>query len=276
MLRWKTGWPFMQLYGCLTLHIRHALRDHPYIDLTLCKCKTASISTHFDPLTPLHMNKYFPPGKKLRYLTSWFKEGPPMVKHFVANLLMVTVYQAGQLGATSWEFHQIQHFIEGSPYRVEFIRDCTEFEELCTLGGPAQHSLSKPYTMLQDPPDPVKPPFIVMWENALQTSLSQSQWQMGCKNIHKGWLSVKLQKAKYKLLSRWYLTPSRLHKMYLPTSPLCWWCQEQTGPLLHIWWECKKIQKYWMEVIDILPKINRAWDTTRPLILPPEDKGRSF
>lgn len=67
--------------------------------------------------------------------------------------------------------------------------------------------------------------------------------------IHKGSINVSTQENGYKISSRWYRTPLRIHKFTPSISPNCWWCNEELGLLLHIWWACPLTQTFWEEVL---------------------------
>lgn len=67
-------------------------------------------------------------------------------------------------------------------------------------------------------------------------------------NIHKGLINVSAQENGFKLFSRWYNPPLKLHRIYPTIPPTCWRCQDKEDSLLHIWWECPLIQKFWLDV----------------------------
>lgn len=62
-----------------------------------------------------------------------------------------------------------------------------------------------------------------------------------------------MQETNYKILTRWYRTPSLL-KIFPRTSDLCWRCQQEKGTLIHIFWSCPRIQNFWKEVRRIIQK----------------------
>lgn len=67
--------------------------------------------------------------------------------------------------------------------------------------------------------------------------------------------NVAIQENGYKILTRWYRTPSLLHT-FSPTIPdTCWRCGKAKGTMLHVWWECDLIQPYWKEVHDLITHI---------------------
>lgn len=51
-------------------------------------------------------------------------------------------------------------------------------------------------------------------------------------------LCSRYQETTYKIVSRWYRTPSILTKWFLKQSDRCWRCGSCVGTLLHIFWEC--------------------------------------
>lgn len=62
-------------------------------------------------------------------------------------------------------------------------------------------------------------------------------------------------KMNYKFLARWYLTPVRIQKYQPDSSPCCWRNCGGRATMTHIWWECPKIKKYWLEIVDLINQI---------------------
>lgn len=84
---------------------------------------------------------------------------------------------------------------------------------------------------------------------------TDSEWETICTYIHKGSLNVATQECGYKILSKWYRTPSLLHKFSCSTTNRCWRCDTEEGTLLHIWWSCPVIQTFWRTVHDTITLI---------------------
>ena len=53
----------------------------------------------------------------------------------------------------------------------------------------------------------------------------------------------------------WYLTPSKLSKMYNGVSSVCWKCLQGEGTFYHLWWTCGKAKKFWNQICTIIQKI---------------------
>jgi len=57
---------------------------------------------------------------------------------------------------------------------------------------------------------------------------------------------------QYKILNRYYYTPSRLYKMGIGRNDLCWKCQIAKGTLMHALWECPVISAFWSSVLSYM------------------------
>lgn len=66
-------------------------------------------------------------------------------------------------------------------------------------------------------------------------------------------MNLKLQ--HYKLFARRYLTPDKLFHCKFKTTPLCWKGCGNKGTLVHCWWDCPQIKKFWITVIAEIKKI---------------------
>lgn len=58
--------------------------------------------------------------------------------------------------------------------------------------------------------------------------------------------------TNYKVLTRWYLVPTRISKFLLHYSPQCFRGCTAPGTHAHIWWKCPTMQTFWTEVFKIL------------------------
>lgn len=110
------------------------------------------------------------------------------------------------------------------------------------------------YTILNTPSQPLDLPCITKWETDLQISFTTIQKQNMVALSLKSSICTTIQETNYKILTRWYLTPSRLHIMFPGTSKHCWRCQKDEGTLLHIFWSCTKLKNFWTMVRSISQK----------------------
>lgn len=72
---------------------------------------------------------------------------------------------------------------------------------------------------------------------------------------------MKTQKTNYKIVTRWYNTPTKLQKNFPSTSDRCWRCQGDRGTIL---WTCPSLEHFWKTIQHIIQKF-----TKRPILTDP-------
>lgn len=50
---------------------------------------------------------------------------------------------------------------------------------------------------------------------------------------------VTIQEHNFRIYSRWYRTPSIVHRIFTNTLDCFWCCGVDEGTMLHIWWSCR-------------------------------------
>lgn len=94
-------------------------------------------------------------------------------------------------------------------------------------------------SLLASPP---KHPYMLAWERDLDIDLESEYSRLQI--AYKGILNVSLIEASVKVLTRWYLVPTHLAKMYLSSSADCFRGCSLRGTMLHLWWECPRIKGF--------------------------------
>lgn len=77
-------------------------------------------------------------------------------------------------------------------------------------------------------------------------------------SIFKTATCTKLQETNYKMISQWYRTPEILQKRFPNTLSECWRCQREQETLLHVFWSCPRVEKFWKEVREIIQKFSEV------------------
>lgn len=86
--------------------------------------------------------------------------------------------------------------------------------------------------------------------------LSSQEWDSIFTLMHKGSINVSTQENRYKVFSKWYRTPDKVHHFYPTIPPTCWRCGSAKGTLLHIWWNCSLIQPFWRAIHRLIAQIS--------------------
>lgn len=166
-----------------------------------------------------------------------------------------------------WTYRQIRHFLETQAHQTCWTRQLTPFEALCYHKSPQRHLISLIYTLLSENLAHTLAPSQVSWNRDLQTQLTKEDWIKIHEYAHKGSLNVAIQENSYKAITRWYRTPSRLHKFSADIPDTCWCCGKEVGTMLHVWWTYKNLQPFWRKVHDLITHVTTfTLDFTRPNI----------
>lgn len=111
-------------------------------------------------------------------------------------------------------------------------------------------SISELYTLFADQGSKLF--YQLAWEADLRETIDEEVCFQWSTMVQKGILNTSLVEANYKVLSRWYLVPTWLAKIYLDASPLCFRGCVQEGSMLHIWWTCPKVKQYWIRIFSLV------------------------
>uniref|UniRef100_A0A803TXE9 Reverse transcriptase domain-containing protein n=1 Tax=Anolis carolinensis TaxID=28377 RepID=A0A803TXE9_ANOCA len=97
---------------------------------------------------------------------------------------------------------------------------------------------------------------MIKWARELGHTIMLSDWEKIWRMNQKLIYAIELRENWFKIFYRWYLTPERLAKFSKGKGDgKCWKCQKHVGDFMHMWWGCKKIKKYWLEIKREIEKI---------------------
>lgn len=244
-------------------HWPQSIMTHPLIYPSLLAFKKASLKGKLasipGPLTSLRGNPDFPPGSHTNFLQKEWPHEDVLIMHFYQDGKIMPHEKLIEISKTSafsfWTYRQIRHFLESHANQTHGIKQLTQFETLCHRKIPQRHLISLLYTLLNDPLTPTISPSQSAWNRDLPTPLTNEEWNKVHEYIHKGSLNVTTQENGYKIATRWYRTPSRLHKFKSTIPNTCWRCGVEVGTMLHIWWDCAILQPFWKEVHKLITQI---------------------
>lgn len=93
--------------------------------------------------------------------------------------------------------------------------------------------ISMLYESLLSPPQ--KQPYMLAWERDLDCAEDLESWCPRLQVSYKGILNISLIEASLKVLTRWYIVPTRLTRMYNTDTAECFRGCNLRGSMLHIW-----------------------------------------
>uniref|UniRef100_A0A8C5QK57 Reverse transcriptase domain-containing protein n=1 Tax=Leptobrachium leishanense TaxID=445787 RepID=A0A8C5QK57_9ANUR len=211
------------------------------------------LSPDISPLYPVSHNPDFPPGRQRSFLDI-DSDGPYLhiarcyTEKALSPLSLLTP-RSVHTPLEHYKYSQLTHFVARLTSALPLRSTLTVFETLCTMEPPPTHVLSSLYTLLLSSSQPRLPSYVIKWHNELPEPISEEDWGKIFSINKYSSMSLSVQLANFKLLSRWYLTPVRLHRMFPQTSSQCWRCLTATGTYLHLWWSCPALTAYWTAIL---------------------------
>lgn len=89
------------------------------------------------------------------------------------------------------------------------------------------------------------------WERDLNRTFDQADLSSIWQATKSSSPNIAPLETNYKVLTRWYLVPSRIHKLLPQYLPHCFCGYNETGTLLYIWWDCPIAQAFWSDFFNL-------------------------
>lgn len=117
----------------------------------------------------------------------------------------------GPFSLNFWRALQLHHFLHPLPVPWEFGCRLTTLEEYCSDEGVLPQVLSKMYNLLITPLEDHRLACIMKWNTGLNHTFTPGHQNNVIRFSHKSSICTRIQETNFKLLTRWYHTPSLLH-----------------------------------------------------------------
>ena len=72
------------------------------------------------------------------------------------------------------------------------------------------------------------------------------------------YLNTSLIEANYKVLLRWYMVPTRIASYVPGASSLCFRGGGMEGTVLHVWWACPRVKRFWICVYNFIYSLTQV------------------
>lgn len=210
-------------------------------------------------MTPFRLNPDFPPGMHHKYLEGLWSFDQMRLHHLWEGDSVLPAHAlAARMNKPDipiWPYLLLTQFLKSIHRKHDCSSPLTPFDNLCQQEGPIRRLTSTIHSLLLDRPNRELDSRCQKWENDLSISLSKHDWENIFIKNHKCSLNVNVQENGFKIISRWYRTPSILHKLFPSSSPTCWRCLSGTGSILHIFWSCPILTPFWTSVHKIIKQV---------------------
>ncbi len=152
-----------------------------------------------------------------------------------------------------YRYWQVRSYLES-----EQIKDIQKIHPLLkyakkNCNGKLKNTVSKVYKILQEKEDTTISTIKVKWEEELGTQITDEEWKEMFNEIHKTTDSVFWREFAWKINMRYFLTPENTSKYKRTLSSQCWRnCGENNANYLHIFYPCKLLNAFWLEVFKFI------------------------
>lgn len=240
----------------LSIKLAGEAKTQPVIaHLKLIWIKVARIFK-FDPYLNISASLWLNPklciGKVPFYWKDWHAKGIVLLGDVYHNGALKSfrdlTQQFGLHRSQFYRFLQLRHLLVGIfGSSTSTPEDAGFLDRVLTIYG-RRHEASVYYSMLSRTlGNRALAALKVTWEKDLGQSLEED-WDRICANIKKLSRDARVRLMQFKILHRFYWTPSRMFKIGISDSPNCWRCKSEEGHLIHTLWFCDKVQVFWNRV----------------------------
>lgn len=217
-----------------------------------------SLTSEIFPLAHIFHNPQFLPGMDIKSFQLWLDKGMYRIGHYLSvagPLILKHCINKLELPISErFRFQQISHFLSSIWKNKSAPPECTYYEHWCRQAKEQKGVISIIYTALSKPSS--KFPYMEAWESDLQVTWDLEDWHQAISRAFKGKTNVSLVEANLKVITRWYLVPTRLAILFPSASPLCFSECPTLGYMIHVWWECPKITGFWSIMFSLIRKVS--------------------
>ncbi len=112
------------------------------------------------------------------------------------------------------------------------------------MRGRISIEFSLKFFMKHTPLDKIK----TTWERDLSLSIPEDTRDMILKQVHSSSKCACYSLLQFKVVHRAHISKMKLLKMYSELSPNCDKCNSPGATLIHMFWLCPSLEKFWKEV----------------------------
>ncbi|XP_034025431.1 LOW QUALITY PROTEIN: alpha-1-antitrypsin-like protein CM55-ST [Thalassophryne amazonica] len=104
------------------------------------------------------------------------------------------------------------------------------------------------------------------WEEDLGSSISEDSWTSILRLVSSSSLCARHRLIQFKVVHRAHISKLKLSSMYPDVSPYCMRCKHVEASLIHMFWSCSCLNKFWREIFQTLSRVLDTHLSPDPLI----------
>lgn len=250
---------------CLSIKLDRKVITHPIIShlksMWIKVARLFNLDPYLNACSSIWMNPKLCINKSPFLWKDWLGKGIVKLGDIYHNGILKSfediVRQFGIPRSQFFRYLQLRHLLSGifgdntsAPKAPDLLNDVIK-----NYGR--GHEASKYYSMLINNQDNGAISALkTIWEKDLNLSWEAEEWENIFKNIKLMSRDAKIRLMQFKIMHRFYWTPSRLYRLGLSQTPNCWRCKSEQGDLIHVLWSCDKVQEFWERICENICQVS--------------------
>ena len=196
---------------------------------------------------PIWHNSLMKIGRKTIFRMNWYNKKVITIEDLIVGNRWMTTEELNIRYEIKTNFLELRSMLNCMPNYWKYIifdEDDSEFkgyniEIMSFVCKDMYHELLK--TKVHIPEQ-----YVIMWGKLLDTDIDEIDWYNSYTDCFAWTISTKLRSFYYQLRVGDIMTNKKLVKMKIKEDPNCTWCTNNTQDLLHLFWECTKVNYLWI------------------------------
>lgn len=224
----------------------------------------------FSLLSPILFNHFFQPSLLDPTFREWHRRGIKRFKDLYLDNSFASFEQLSEkfsLPSTHFfRYLQLRHFLRNQIPNFPETPDMEIVDALLKLHPSRKGLISIIYDKLsaikQVPLNKIKS----AWEQDLNLSIDNDTWDSIFRLVNSTSLCARHSLLQFKVVHRAHISKAKLSRMYPDVNPCCDKCRISEASLIHMFWTCPSLEKYWKEVFQTLSLILNCKLEPDPLV----------
>lgn len=211
---------------------------------------------------PLCSNHMFPPSMSDPAFKIWSNKGLQTLKDlFVEGVFISFSQMTDKFDIPRTHFYrylQVRHFIANRYSTFPNLPEVTALDSILDIDVHKKGVIKEIYSLLLDLRSPSLSILKSHWEKDLMMDLSKDLWDSMLQRVHSSSICARHGLLQFKVLHRLHISKEKLAKIYPDSDPLCNRCKADTGSLIHTFWTCSKLNKYWTSIFNTFSEVYKV------------------
>ncbi|MEK6264009.1 MAG: reverse transcriptase family protein [Clostridium sp.] len=198
---------------------------------------------------PIWYNSLLKIGGKPVFLQKWYKKCVKNVKDLIAGNKWITIKELKSRYDITTNFLELRGLINCMPKYWKYI--IFQESDIEFNGYKIENSIltcKETYQELLKTKICIPEQYVSMWEKLLETEIDEIEWYESYIDCFTWTISTKLRSFYYQIRVGDIMTNKKLVQMKIKNDSTCTWCNDNVQDLIHLFWDCTKINTLWSEL----------------------------